>query len=49
MIRDKGLKNIRKFKSGNRGNKETREAEIIRKKLWRNLETRNSDGKSISE
>jgi hypothetical protein len=33
MIRDKGLKNIRKLKSGNWGNKETREAEIIRKKI----------------
>jgi hypothetical protein len=48
---DKGLKNIRKLKSGNRGNKEKREAETMEERNCgsEDLETRTSDRKSISE
>ncbi len=51
MIRHKVLKNIRKFKSGNRGNKEKREAVTMEERNCGSgdLETRTSDRKSISE
>ena len=51
MMRDKGLKNIRKFKSGNRGNKEKREAVTMEERNCGSgdLETRTSARISISE
>ncbi len=51
MIRDKGLKNIRQLKSGNRGNKEKREAETMEQRNCGSgdLETRISERKSNSE